>query len=354
LLRFSVSRRGARLQWHMSIFVSAQSANRTARAQYWPEPSSHSGQRAPPDPRIVDPAEFIATLRAQYSLPPLPDLLLRARSAPANETWWPRWLLDEPRLRQHLGAHVRLTESARLYNARFVWVGVPYPGLVPTAQDVSDASDRTLTRCMVSLVTHGQPKDKRAYIWCVVNADGDAVELSEDILRALLATEIRECKAYVKRGGTMASTSGATDYVAAAQLMAMNVTGLPGVDSHKLLPFAAEQPSAAGQSDFLTPVPTTTLKNRSAVLDTMRRSIQKKRAAGEPIPNPLCPPGGASRDTVLAVMRYIIHYCQFDPAAKAALGPPPHADDMAAIMRDPAFVEAIRTCGDLFYQSPPQ
>jgi len=339
----------------MSIFVSAQSANRTARAHYWPEPASHPSQRAQADPRVVDPAEFIATLRAQYSVPPLPDLLLRARSAPANETWWPRWLLDEPRLHQHLGARVLLTESARLYNARFVWVGVPYPGLVPAVQDVSDASDRALTRCMVSLVTHNPPRDKSAYIWCVVNADGDAVELSCDILRALLATEIRELKSYVKRGGTMASAPGTTaDYVAAAQLMAMNVTGLPGVDSQKLLPFVTEQPTSAGQSDFLTPVPTTTLKNRPAVLDTMRRSIQKKRDAGEPIPNPLCPPGGASRETVLAVMRYIIHYCQFDPAAKTVLGTPPHADDMAAIMRDPAFVEAIRTCGDLFYQSTPQ
>lgn len=340
----------------MTLFLSRSDVNRQTREKYWSPPSAaHPTRDARSGFLVTDPSLFVATLCKQFSVEPDPALLAAARSPPPGTRWWPTWVFETKQLRQHIGAPVVVTEDASLYNARFAWVGVPYPGVVPVPTDILHPThDRFFAPCMVSLVTHDDPRNKQAYIWCTVNRDGDVVKLSNDVLSALLAPEIAQLKTQVKRTGSAIMDGERNDYVAAARLMAMNVTGLPGIDVDTLLPFQTADPARVTlDTGYLTPVSTTPLANREAVLNTVNSSIEKKRASGVPIVNPLYPAGAtpAQRAQLVAILQYWTHYGQFNPAFKAAVQKPPHDDNTAHIYTDPDFVAFVRMVGDLF---PPQ
>lgn len=340
----------------MAALLSRATINPSTRAKYWPAHNAAAHDRdARSDLVVADPVFFVATLCKNFSVPCDDALLALARAPPPDKKWWPRWVLDAPQLRKHIGARVELTESTLLFGARFVWVGVPFPFSSPTAADVvGSPSGRFFAPCMVSLVTHDRPRNKQAYIWCTINRDGDAVELSEDLLCSLLATEIAHLKTQARRAGAVnmdGSADGNRDgFIEAAQLMAMNVSGLPGIDASTLTMYQVPSDQSESDASHLTPVPIRTLKNREAVLKVVTASIVKKRATGAPIVNPLLPADAtpAHRDKLLAILQYFVHYGQFDPATKAILRNPPHNDDTAAIYADPNFAEFVRLHADLF------
>lgn len=354
----------------MPHFISAGALTKTQHALFWPSPhvgTSSGSPTAPPGSatldslsgtHVVDPGWYVNELCSLYSVPSNPVITARA-SGQEGLHWWPEWVRSEQTLHRRIGSAVECTEDPTLFHARFVWVGVPFPGQVPREEDVG-AETRPFTPCMVSLVTHDHPSDKRAYIWVVVNQDGDVSRLTNEVLERLLAPQIAELKSYVLRTGDrsvlMAVPGGngipTDDYREAAKLMVMNVEGIPRYTTPGLLPFqgATSAPTPIPtDGSFMTPVQTSVLPNRLRLLQTARNSIAAKRSTGEVIPHPFLPDNATEeqRDVFKRFLQYVIQYGQYDPTWKDVLQVVPHDDDVASIHADVAFREFVRVQGNL-------
>lgn len=337
----------------MTHFITPGALTQQQREQYWPAfcPEPSLDERA--DVLVLTPSYFISKLRTLYSVPSDAALTARARG-PDGTTWWPQWVLDAAPLRKFIGSKVECTEDAELFGARFVWVGVPFSGVFPSASSVASPT-APLTPCMVSLVTHNDPLDARAYVWCIVNCDGDVVRLARDVLEVLLAAEIASAKSLVHRKitsrSTMAATSRDDSYVEAAKLICLRVSNVPGFDSASLLPFQdpnADTTPDATDASFMTPVKTRALANRGRVLKVVGASVSKKVDAGGEVVNPfLEDPTPESRATFTRVLQYIVHYGQYDPKLKEILQTTPNDDDYKKILADPAFAQFMRVLGDM-------
>jgi hypothetical protein len=351
-------------------FISAGALTKQQHALFWPSPNdttrtpgrpAHAGQGSLDSQsgrHVVDPTWYVGELRNLYSVPDDPVLTARA-SSEDGQAWWPEWVFSAPTLRPFIGRAVECTEDPDLFQARFVWVGVPFPGSAPCASDVG-APSRPFTPCMVSLVTHAAPSEKPLYIWCTVNRDGDVVQLSREVLCALLAPQIAELKSYVQRTGDrkaiMAVHGGngipTEDYVQAAKLMCMDIQGIPKFASPGLLPFQDPETAVApvpADGSFLTPVQTTVLPTRMSLLTTARESIALKRNAGQAIPHPFLPENATpeQRAVFTRFLQYMFALGQFDPEVKEVLQVVPHGGDVAATHADVAFREFVRVCGNL-------
>lgn len=339
----------------MAHFITRDALTKQQHEQYWPTFSTPHSHHSQTGKIVVEPARFVTKLRELYSVPDDPGLSERARG-PDSTRWWPRWILDSPVLNSFLGRPVECTDDPDLFGAKYVWVGVPFSGSIPSRSHVGHAQT-PFTQCMVSLVTHDEdPSDKRAYIWVTVNRDGDVVRLSDDVLEALLATEISELKSLAHRHLLMAATAAVVakeGYVKAAQLIALHAENVPGFEAGTLLPFQDEFSGGKGtppDANFMTPVKTAALPNRARVLASVDLSIERKVESGVEVLNPYLGPGTPTpeaRETFKRVLQYVIHYGQYSPAFKELLKDAPNDDDYDKILKDPAFVQYLRVYGDL-------
>ncbi len=340
------------VEYGMAHFITRDALTKQQHERYWPKfcavpcLDSRSGKF------VVDPARFVTKIRDIYSVPVDPVLAERARG-PDSLCWWPQWILDSPVLSAFLGRAVECTDDPEVFGARFVWVGVPFSGSIPTKQHVGH-TQTPLTPCMVSLVTHVDPTNKRAYIWCVVNCDGDVVKLSNDVLEVLLASEIATLKSLSQRRVLMAGVAAASSkegYVNAAKLICLRVKDVPGFETGSLLPFqddAASSNADHPNANFMTPVKTTALPNRGQFLASADLSIARRVDSGGEVINPfLADPTPVKRAEFARFLQYLIHYGQYAPELKAILQNVPFDDDFSQISKDPAFIQYVRVHGDL-------